>query len=221
MYTAASSEAGYHQFTVTATDNIGLNVASLRDSSSYVLNGAALPSGSYAVIDPTTVVGTATKPTSAQVKVFIPVGGITETKDYTFKVVGISDAAGNGMESTSSASVVHELKNTTAPKLTEAAINSNSAYLTLTFSGNIKTVDKNDFDVVVGVDGKDTVKAVVEATVGTGSEEGKVLLKLTAYGKEITDLNTVDSLTVEIKDGANSADKFGLKIVKGNKQTVR
>ncbi|AIQ38227.1 hypothetical protein R50345_28675 [Paenibacillus sp. FSL R5-0345] len=223
VYTAASSEAGYHQFTVTATDNIGLNVASLRDSSSYVLNGAALPSGSYAVIDPTTVVGTATKPTSAQVKVFIPVGGITETKDYTFKVVGISDAAGNGMENTASASVVHELKNTTAPKLTEAAINSNVAYLTLTFSNKITSVDPSDFVVVAGLNGSEPSSAnvVVKATVGSGSEEGKVLLQIKVDGKDITDLNTLDSLTVEVKENAKSADKDGLTIVKGNKQTVR
>jgi hypothetical protein len=223
VYTAASSEAGYHQFTVTATDNIGLNVASLRDSSSYVLNGAALPSGSYAVIDPTKVVGTTTKPTSAEVKVFIPVGGITETKDYTFKVVGISDAAGNGMESTSSASVVHELKNTTAPKLTEAAINSNAAYLTLTFSNKITSVDPSDFEVVAGLNGSDPNKTpvVVKATVGSGSEEGKVLLQLNVDGKDITDLNTLDSLTVEVKANAKSADKDKLTIVKGNKQVVR
>lgn len=223
VYETTSSQVGYHQFTVTATDNVGLNVASLRDSSSYVLNGAALPTGSYAVIGSIGANDTATKPATANVHVFIPVGGITETKDYTFKVVGISDAAGNGMENTASASVVHELKNTTAPKLTEAAINSNVAYLTLTFSNKITSVNPSDFDVVAGLNGSDPNKTtvVVKATVGSGSEEGKVLLQLNVDGKDITDLNTLDSLTVEVKANATTADKDGLKVEKGNKQTVR
>lgn len=221
--TTNKGQEGYHQFTVTAEDTVGLNVASLRDGNSYVLNDAALPSGSYAVVDKASVVGDATKPTFAKVNVFIPVGGITTSKDYTFKVVGISDAAGNGMEQTTSASLTRELKNTTAPKLTEAAINSNSAYLTLTFSNAIKTVDPTDFEVVAGLNGSNpsTTPVVVKATVGSGSEEGKVLLQLNVDGKDITDLNSLDSLTVEVKANAKSADKDLLTIVKGNKQVVR
>ncbi|OME67319.1 hypothetical protein BSK65_20185 [Paenibacillus odorifer] len=221
VYETVSSQPGYHQFTVTANDNVGLNVASLRDVSSYVLGGKALPSGSYPIVASIGKDDSATKPATARVHVFIPVGGITKSDFYKFEVVGISDAAGNGLDTTTAATANPYIKNTTAPKLTEAAINSNSTYLTLTFSGNVKTVDPSDFDVVVGLDGKDTVKAVVDATVGTGSEEGKVLLKLTVNGKVITDLNTVDSLTVEVKENAKSADNDGLTIVKGNKQTVR
>ncbi|OMD41416.1 Ig-like domain-containing protein [Paenibacillus odorifer] len=220
-YEATSKEPGYHQFTVVAEDNAGLNVSSLRDSGSYVLKGAALPSGSYAVIDSIGKDNSATKPVLANVHVYIPTSGITKTDNYKFEVVGISDAAGNGLDTSTAAFANPKLFNTTAPKLTGAAINSNAAYLTLTFSSDIKTPVSADFEVVVGVDGKEPEKAIVTATPGSGSEEGKVLLKINAYGKNITDLNTVDSLTVEVKTGATSVDGDGLKLVSGNKQTVR
>lgn len=221
--TADKGQAGYHKFVVSAEDNVGLNVASLRDNGSYVLNDAALPSGSYAVVDKDTVRGDVTKPTSVSVNVYIPVGAITTTKDYTFKVVGISDAAGNGMENTSSASKTVELKNTTAPKLTDAVINSvNAGYLTLSFTNPlVNDVDGTDFEVLVGLDGNAPKVATVEAIKGTGSDDGKVLLKISVDGKVITDLYTTDTLSVEVKATANASDKDRLPVVTGTKIVVR
>ncbi|WHY19105.1 Ig-like domain-containing protein [Paenibacillus sp. G2S3] len=227
VYETTSSQPGYHQFTVTAKDNVGLNVASLRDVSSYVLNGVALPSGSYPVVASIGANDSATKPATAVVNVFIPLSGITTTKDYKFEVVGISDAAGNGLDTTTAASATAKLKNTTAPKLTEAVINSVKAnYLTLKFTNDIKfdaKVSAADFVVSIGVDGKSAQAATFTVEPGTATDAGKLHLVITglADGTAITDLNTVDSLVVKVSDAADFTDGDLNVVVKDTSITVR
>lgn len=228
------TQPGYHLYTVEATDNAtgdsGLNVASLRDPNSYVLNGNALPSGSYAIVSHS--VGDVTKPTAATVRVFVPVSGITETKAYKFEVVGITDAAGNGIESVpGKTSTTDTLVNKTAPKLTEAIINSvQNNYLTLSFSNGIATStsgtnvkpEAKDFVVTLVVDGKG-VTPFVSVEPGTGSDNGKVHLAFytDATKAKSIDLSTADSLIVKVAKDATFTDGNGNVVTGETSITVR
>jgi hypothetical protein len=144
-YTEASvDEPNYIQFDVYAQDAGGLNVATLREASSYTLGSKALPSGSFVVVERKDSGAASSALTSALAKVFVPKSGITKTEATEFVAFGIADTAGNIATVTNLAVIKPVLKDGVAPVLTAAVVNAgNTGLLTLTFSETVVGVVKD------------------------------------------------------------------------------
>ncbi|KAA8998000.1 hypothetical protein F4V43_17255 [Paenibacillus spiritus] len=199
---------------LTATDDKGLNVASMRDLNSYTLAGKALPAGSSAVLTHSN--GTATAaPTTATIEITIPRGAINETKSYDFVAYGITDVAGNRMVSLNP--IALSLTDRVAPTLTGATVSSgDSKVLVLSFSeGSLNNVNASDF--VFTINGSTaTVRGTI--TQGAGNDAGKYYVSFqNSDATAALDLNaaSVNSISVKVADAADITDAYGNKITTG------
>ncbi|WP_052098936.1 S-layer homology domain-containing protein [Paenibacillus stellifer] len=202
--------------TVTATDETGLNVATLKDLNSYTLGAKALPSGSYIYLTSST--GTSTAPTAATVKVIIPKSAISETKAYDFAAVGIADTAGNGVLAKVQSIT---LTDRVAPTLTSAAVSTgDSTVLVLGFSETVKNVDAADFSFTingVATTATGSLYTVKNVTAGAGNDAGKYYVTFAKADGTLLDLNAnnINTLNVKVVDNATIVDNAGNSITTG------
>ncbi|WNS42649.1 Ig-like domain-containing protein [Paenibacillus sp. MMS20-IR301] len=217
-YTEASvDEPGYIEFNVYAQDAVGLNVASLREASSYTLGSKALPSGSFVVVERLDKGAASSALTSAVAKVFVPKAGISKTEAAEFVAFGIADTAGNIATVTDKAVIKPVLKDGVAPVLTAAAVNTgNTSWITLTFTENVTGVTKADFTVLVN----NEKVTVTDAIKGTGSDAGKWHLTVAGYSDlNASNVNAI-KVTVNAKDAATGQVDAAFTDEAGNKVTT-
>ncbi|CAM3313233.1 S-layer homology domain-containing protein [Brevibacillus invocatus] len=166
--TEGGTAATGNTFTITASDDVEVDKATLLDLNNYRLDGAPLPAGTYI-----TITGT----TTLTAKVNLPVEAISKDKDYALTVSGIKDKAGNTAVTLTENAV--GLKDFVAPELSAATLNTNGS-LTLSFSEAVLSGANTeaDFELFVNDSAKfntGTDKAFAIAD-GTGSEAGKYVL---------------------------------------------
>lgn len=206
---------------VSAQDNKGLNVASLRDLNSYTLDGKALPNTAYSFITKTTG-DNSSAPLSAELTITIPSSSITESKTYNFVASGIVDTAGNGIAAFPQNM---SLTDGVAPTLTGATVSTgDTQVLVLSFSEKLDsaTVQKEDFEFIingVATTAQDSLYTANTVTAGAGNDSGKYYVTFTvkATGK-LLDLNANNINTVKIKVNttSNITDTSNNVIVTGN-----
>ncbi|MEK4325837.1 hypothetical protein MKX70_08165 [Paenibacillus sp. FSL R7-0312] len=205
----ASEEPGFIQFSVHVEDTVGLNAATLQDSSSYTLGSKALPSGSFVLIQRTDGGAASSALKTAIAKVFVPKGGIAKTEAIEFVAFGLADTAGNVATVTDKAVLKPVLTDGVAPKLTAAVVNAgNTGLLTLTFSEKVKNVDAGDFTVLVN----GSAVNVTSAYEGTGSDADKWHLTLAGY----SDLNASNVNAIKVTVNKST----GIKDIAGNDVTA-
>lgn len=196
-------------FTVSATDNVGLSIASLRDVNSYTLGSRALPTGAYTQVISST--GTATSPTAAVVEVRVPKTAISKTEPIEFIAFGVTDAAGNA---SIAKSIKPELKDRVKPTLDAAAVSTgDSSLLQLTFSEAIDPSTLNASDFTIVVNNLPTPATISGGTfiAGVGNDAGKFYVRLVGYPD--LNANNVNSISVKVNVGATIQDKAGNTIV--------
>ncbi|MEK3900522.1 hypothetical protein [Paenibacillus sp. FSL R7-0179] len=192
---------------VSAQDNKGLNVASLRDLNSYTLDGKALPNTAYSFITKTTG-DNSSAPLSAELTITIPSSSITESKTYNFVASGIVDTAGNGIVAFPQNM---SLTDGVAPTLTGATVSTgDTQVLVLSFSEKLDsaTVQKEDFEFIingVATTAQDSLYTANTVTAGAGNDSGKYYVTFTvkATGK-LLDLNANNINTVKVKVNTTS-----------------
>ncbi|ULO07935.1 S-layer homology domain-containing protein [Paenibacillus sp. 19GGS1-52] len=195
-------------FTITATDNVGLSVASLRDVNSYTLGSRALPSGSYTQV--ISSIGTETSPTKAVVEVRVPKTAISKTEVVEFIAFGVTDTAGSASIANS---IKPELKDRVKPTLDSAAVSTgDSSLLQLTFSEAIEfgTLNASDFTIIVN---NSTTAATISGgfIAGVGNDAGKFYVRLAGYPD--LNANNVNSISVKVNADATIQDKAGNSVV--------
>lgn len=211
-YTEGTPSSKEIIYTVNATDNVSLNVATLIDVNSYTLGSKALPSGSYVVVTSSSPAASSS-PKSATVEVHIPKTGISKTEPTAFVVFGVADTAGNFANAIAR---TETLKDGVAPVLTAAAVNSGtSSILTLTFSEDVTGVDAADFDVTIN----GNIATVKGQEAGKGSDAGKWYLTFTDYAD--LNANNVNTIKIKVRDNADIVDAAGNKITTGTEIVVR
>jgi hypothetical protein len=224
---------------VYAEDETGLNVPTLMNVSSYTLNGAALPAGSFVTIEDSNSVS----PKTATAVVHIPGSAISETKSYDFVVSGIADTAGNGISPAFIKALA--LTDRVSPTLNTAVVASNdSNSLVLGFSEKVDAVASKDLefkinnvvipttDVNIGArieSGNDINKYNVTFTVKSGVFNGEKVLyvgsepsdaNIIAYTKDAAGTlglgkDYINSITVTVKSGATIKDMSQNTITSG------
>lgn len=210
-YTDSAKNGADIKVVVNASDDKGLNVASLRDLNSYTLAGKALPAGSTTVITNSTG-SDLTKPLTATVEITIPKSAISKTDTYNFVAVGITDAAGNGSYAKDKDLV---LTDRVAPTFTSAVVSSgDNSILVLSFSENVKNVKGDGSDFQFTINGT-VVKTGISITKGAGSDAGKYYASFTGYPNlNANNINTIevkvlDDVANKIVDEANNDIKTG------------
>ncbi|WP_314303929.1 Ig-like domain-containing protein [Brevibacillus parabrevis] len=164
-------------FSLTVSDNVDVDKATLLDLNNYRLDGAPLPAGTYI-----TITGAASPYT---VTVNLPVDAITADKDFALTVSGFKDKAGNTAVTFTKNNVA--LKDYVAPELTAAALNTDGT-LSLTFSEAVNTGVGKEADFALKVNGSTAFntganKAFTIAD-GVGAEAGKYVVSVqkSVYG---------------------------------------
>lgn len=193
-YTDSVKNGADVKVTVNASDDKGLNVASLRDLNSYTLAGKALPVGSTTVITHSTG-SDLTKPLTATVEITIPKSSISKNDTYNFVAVGITDAAGNGSYAKDKDLV---LTDRVAPTFTSAVVSSgDNSILVLSFSENVKNVKGDGSDFQFTINGT-VVTSGISVTKGAGSDAGKYYASFTQYPN--LNANNINNIEVKVLD---------------------
>lgn len=195
-------------FTVTATDDKGLSIASLRDINSYTLGSKALPSSAYTQVISSE--GTATSPTKAVVEVRVPKTAISKTEPVEFIAFGVADTAGNV---TVAKNIKPVLKDGVRPTLESAAVSTgDTSLLQLVFSEpvDVTTLKASDFTIIVN---NSSTAATISGgfIAGVGNDAGKYYVRLAGYSD--LNANNVNSISVKINVGATIKDVAGNLIV--------
>lgn len=193
---AASNTTGSKIY-VNFEDTIGMDLASVTDTNNYLLNGKALPAGSYVTVVVTSGSESAAKVVEATVN--LPAQSVTsDASDYTLNVTNVKDKAGNAAPAVALGAIT--LRDDVSPTLTTATISSNGL-LVLGFSEKVTSAtDATYSDFSLTINGSSTAitgaqfKNILfkDITDGTGTDAGKyvVTLKQTvAGGKVFLDLN--------------------------------
>lgn len=201
-----ATAANVIQLSVTETNDLDTNT--VLNLNNYRLDGAPLPSGTYA-----TITGTAP---SYVVNLHLPAGSVSTTRaNYAFNVSGIKDTAGNAMIATAFNNL--SLTDDVAPVFTAATLNEDGS-ATLSFS-EVLAVDPANADFEITLDG--AVVAVGDysiTAITVGSEAGKYALVVTGV-----DLNDASTLTIKTVDPSpvTAADAAGNTLKVGTTITVK
>ncbi|NUU60906.1 Ig-like domain-containing protein [Paenibacillus agri] len=178
---------------VTVTDNVGINVASLREINNYTIDSKALPAGTFITLEPA-----ADNATTRVALLNIPKTAINETKDYKFLANGVADTAGNGVESRNEIPV--RLWDRVAPKLTAASVSSSdSAVLIVTFSEGVKNITAADLEFRIN---GDKVAAATFTNVGTSTDKWYVTFNKIdkTAGTQDLNANNINTITVKVRE---------------------
>ncbi|MFB5191048.1 beta strand repeat-containing protein [Alicyclobacillus fastidiosus] len=189
------SGLNHNEFTYTVDPDV--NTSTVLNTNNYRLNGAALPSGSYATID-------TSNPALDTVTVHLGTGTIKTDGTYSVSVLNIADKAGNVAQT----AVANEnLTSDVAPTLKSATFN-NDGTLTVAFSKEVTGSTGNDSDFTVKLNGQtltagDATNGFTVAD-GTGALVGDVIV---TFGSGVT-VNTGDTVTVGVS-GSHVVDADG------------
>ncbi|OQP16806.1 Ig-like domain-containing protein [Geobacillus zalihae] len=177
---AATNQTSGTTISLSMTDNVGLDLATVQDVNNYLLNGKPLPSGSYVTIQHANG-SSSSAATNITVTLNIPAKSITKDGQYALNINNIKDKAGN-IADPKVANV--NLKDDVSPELKTATISSNGL-LVLGFSESVNSVGANtpsDFQFVVnGVEVATTSNGnIVQFNDGTGTDAGKYVVTFKA-----------------------------------------
>lgn len=190
----------YIQFTVT--DNEELDISTVINANSYILNDEALPSAAYI----TTSGYSSSNPTTAVVSVYLPKSILTYTGDYELAITGIADAAGNLIDTDLAASTKKAyFIDSVSPTFESVAVTSgDSTILALTFDEQIKASSFKLSDFTFYKNADEVLTPIAGQTVTWSAD------KTTAYVTfdESLTASTVYSVSVYLKDGATLTDEY-------------
>ncbi|MCE3203693.1 S-layer homology domain-containing protein [Paenibacillus sonchi] len=200
---------------VTVSDNSGVSVASLMDVNSYTMDSKALPAGSYITLNTA-----ADNATTRIAYLHIPKSTISETKDYKFLANGVADTAGNGAEAHNEVAI--KLYDTVAPKLNSAAVSStDSAVLIVTFSENVKDIQKDDLQFRIN---DKLVSPLTFDKVGNSTDKWYVTFNKkdidasASAGAQDLNANNINTITVKVKENdPTTGYENSIKDIEGNK----
>jgi hypothetical protein len=181
--TAATSQTSGSKISLSMTDNVGLDLATVQNVSNYLLDGKPLPAGSYVTL---THNGSSTSAAATDINVTlnIPEKSISKTANYTLNVNNIKDRAGNTASPFVESPVA--LVDDISPELKAATISSNGL-LVLDFSEEVNTVALNadtadNFQFVIN--GTEVAVAnngnIATFADGTGTDTGKYVVTFNA-----------------------------------------
>lgn len=206
---AATSQTSGTTISLTMTDNVGLDLATVQDVNNYLLNGKPLPSGSYVTIAHGSG-SSSSAATNITVTLNIPAKSITKDGQYALNINNIKDKAGN-IADPKVANV--RLNDDVSPELKTATISSNGL-LVLGFSESVNSVGAttpSDFQFVVnGVEVATTSNGnIVQFNDGTGTDAGKYVVTFKAKVDQGADNNvstTADNRLYLDVNGNNAFD---------------
>ncbi|WP_368634537.1 S-layer homology domain-containing protein [Kurthia gibsonii] len=189
---------------VPLKDNAGLNLDSVQDVNNYLLNGSALPAGSYVSVAHN---GSSTNAVATDVNatIHIPKASITKQGDHVLNIVNVKDVAGNVILP---ATKTVTLNDDVAPLFNSATVASNGS-LVLGFSEDVVfgTAPKAEFNFKInGTDVLGT-NTVITAAEGVGNDAGKLVVGFNAIVDSGADTNaatTADNRVFIDVDGDGS-----------------
>lgn len=163
--------------TLNVTDNAGLDLASVQNINNYLVNGAALPTGSYVTLQHQNGSNNDVA-TDVIVKINMPAGSIATEGAHVVNVVNVKDKAGNLIApATNTVTLVDDI----APVFASATVASNGS-LVLGFSENVVlgTAAKEEFSFKIN--GTDVAggNSVITASNGVGNDAGKLVVSFAA-----------------------------------------
>ena len=224
--TPATSATTGTKIAVHMTDAVGLDLASVQSPTNYLLNGVALPSGSYITV---THIGASTEssPTDITATINIPAGSIKTSANYTLNVTNVKDKAGNVADP--KAATVAALVDDVAPVLNAATISSNGL-LVLGFTENVNAVvttsTYDDFEFVVNsvsVTGANLAN-IATFSAGTGTDAGKYVVTFKAVVDSGADANaattTDNRLFLDVNGNSTYEQGVDILIQTGTTTTV-
>ncbi|OQP09611.1 Ig-like domain-containing protein [Geobacillus thermoleovorans] len=206
---AATSQTSGTTISLTMTDNVGLDLATVQDVNNYLLNGKPLPSGSYVTIAHGGG-SSSSAATNITVTLNIPAKSITKDGQYALNINNIKDKAGN-IADPKVANV--RLNDDVSPELKTATISSNGL-LVLGFSESVNSVGAttpSDFQFVInGVEVATTYNGnIVQFNDGTGTDAGKYVVTFKAKvdkGADNNESTTADNRLYLDVNGNNAFD---------------
>ncbi|AWO74674.1 Ig-like domain-containing protein [Geobacillus thermoleovorans] len=206
---AATSQTSGTTISLTMTDNVGLDLATVQDVNNYLLNGKPLPSGSYVTIAHGSG-SSSSAATNITVTLNIPAKSITKDGQYALNINNIKDKAGN-IADPKVANV--RLNDDVSPELKTATISSNGL-LVLGFSESVNSVGAttpSDFQFVInGVEVATTYNGnIVQFNDGTGTDAGKYVVTFKAKvdkGADNNESTTADNRLYLDVNGNNAFD---------------
>ncbi|KMY63372.1 hypothetical protein AA906_00100 [Geobacillus stearothermophilus] len=206
---AATSQTSGTTISLTMTDNVGLDLATVQDVNNYLLNGKPLPSGSYVTIAHGSG-SSSSAATNITVTLNIPAKSITKDGQYALNINNIKDKAGN-IADPKVANV--RLNDDVSPELKTATISSNGL-LVLGFSESVNSVGTttpSDFQFVInGVEVATTYNGnIVQFNDGTGTDAGKYVVTFKAKvdkGADNNESTTADNRLYLDVNGNNAFD---------------
>ncbi|MBO2535670.1 Ig-like domain-containing protein [Rummeliibacillus suwonensis] len=177
LETAATNLSSGTTIVVPFTDNASLDLDSIQDINNYLLNGAALPAGSYVSVAHN---GTSTNavPTDVNATIHIPKASIAKEGTQVLNVVNVKDKAGNViLPATKNVTLVDDV----APVFNSATVASNGS-LVLGFSEDVVfgTAPKEEFNFKINGTNVEGTNDVITETTGTGNDSGKLVVGFNA-----------------------------------------
>jgi putative cell wall-binding protein len=185
--TAATSQTSGTTIQLTITDNTALDLDSVQNINNYLLDGKAMPAGTYVTL--AHVGGSTDKdPTNVTVTINIPAKSIAKDKDYALNVNNIKDKAGNVADPKTG--TVANLVDDISPELKTATISSNGL-LVLEFTekvvaaagaGGATTLADLEFEINgVTVTGAQASASGAVLADGTGTDVDKYVVTFKAH----------------------------------------
>ncbi|WP_445613144.1 S-layer homology domain-containing protein [Geobacillus sp. YF-1] len=206
--TPAANQTSGTTISLTMTDNVGLDLATVQDVNNYLLNGKPLPSGSYVTITHNSG-STSSAATNVTVTLNIPAKSIVKDGTYALNINNIKDKAGN-IADPKVANV--NLNDDVSPELKTATISSNGL-LVLGFSEAVNAVAQNtpaDFQFVInGVEVPVASNgSIVQFADGTGTDNGKYVVTFRAKVDTGADNNAATTADNRLYLDVNGNNQF-------------
>lgn len=198
---AAASLTSGSTLTLNLTDNANLDLASVQNVNNYLVNGAALPTGSYVTLAHQNG-STNDVATDVVVTINIPAGSIAKQGSHVINVVNVKDKAGN-LIAPATANVT--LNDDIAPVLSGASVASNGS-LVLGFSEDVSFLAAPADEFSFKINGTTVAgsNAVVSANSGVGNDAGKLVVTFAGVvdaGADLDPATTADNRVYIDVDG--------------------
>jgi len=217
--TAATSLTSGTKIAVKFTDNVALDLDSIQDVNNYLLDGAALPEGSYVTVNITG--GTANAATAVTATINIPKNSITKEGTHVLNIVNVKDKAGNVLSPvTKNVTLVDDV----APVFTSATVASNGS-LVLGFSEAVTfgTAPVEEFKFSINGTVVAGTNEAITAEPGIGNDAGKLVVTFAAMVDEGADGNadtTADNRVYIDVNGNRTYDTGDILVTTGTTKDI-
>lgn len=205
VVTAATNLSSGTTIKLGITDDRGLNLATVQDVNNYLLDGAALPAGTYVEVEHNAGSSDAAA-TDVDVTLHIPKNTISKEGTHVLNVVNIKDTNNNfAAPVTANVTLVDDV----APLLAGASIASNGS-LVLSFSENavFGAGAKGEFDFLINGKTVAGTLALVTGTPGIGNDAGKLVLTFGARVDAGADANAATTADNRLYIDVNGDGKY-------------